>query len=435
MDEHNTKTNDIFPKRFFWGASTSAHQVEGGNVNDWTTWELAHAKELAQTAHKRLMANGTGVLMSDLANWDQIKADAEDPNNYISGRGVDHYRRYEEDFDLLEKLNLNSFRFGIEWSRIEPEEGKWDLAAIKHYKDYIAELRRRHIEPFPNLWHYTFPTWFAEKGGFEKRSNIKYFERFVQKFADELMDDVVYVITLNEPNVYASFGYLTAEWPPQKRNLRLFSKVYWNLAMAHRKAYRIIKSKKPHAQVGLASQLGNIQAKRPHNILDEMVTKWMRYFWNWWFLKRTRKEQDFIGFNYYFTDYYRYNNAMKPDDPRLPVSDLGWYMEPEGIYPLLLRIWARFKKPIIITENGLADTNDEYRRWWIEETIVAMERAISEGVDLRGYFQWSLLDNFEWSYGWWPHFGLVAVDRKHGMKRTIRPSAKWYAEKVKKLSR
>jgi beta-glucosidase/6-phospho-beta-glucosidase/beta-galactosidase len=110
-------------------------------------------------------------------------------------------------------------------------------------------------------------------------------------------------------------------------------------------------------------------------------------------------------------------------------------MEPEGLYPLVLRVWARFKKPIIITENGVADAKDEYRRWWIEESIVAMQRALSEGVDLRGYFYWSLLDNFEWADGWWPRFGLVSVDREHEMKREIRPSAKWFASVIEKLSK
>jgi beta-glucosidase/6-phospho-beta-glucosidase/beta-galactosidase len=109
-------------------------------------------------------------------------------------------------------------------------------------------------------------------------------------------------------------------------------------------------------------------------------------------------------------------------------------MEPEGLYPLLLRIWSRYKKPIIVTENGVADSRDEYRRWWIEESIVAMQRAISEGVKIKGYFHWSLLDNFEWSDGYWPKFGLVEVDREHEMKRTIRPSAKWYADRIEKLS-
>lgn len=412
----------LFPKHFFWGASVASHQVEGGNVNQWSTWELANAKVLAQTAHQQL---------SWLPKWHHFKAQAEDPNNYVSGRGVEHYKRYEEDFDIAKSLNLKAFRFGIEWSRIEPEEGQWNDEAIAHYKKYILELRKRGIEPFLNIWHWTMPLWFADRGGFKHRENIKYFERFVAKVAEEFIEDVTYVITLNEPNVYAVFGYGTGYWPPQETNWLTFFRVYYNLVSSHRRAYKYLKAKKPSLQIGIAAQLANIQAKRPHNIFDELSTKWMRYFWNWWFLRRIRRHQDFIGFNYYFTDYY--TGMLRREDPGVPKSDLGWYLEPEGLYPLLLRVWARFKLPLFVTENGLADEADEYRRWWIEETIVAMERAISEGVDLRGYFHWSLLDNFEWAFGWWPKFGLVAVDREHGMKRTVRPSAKWFAQRIKNL--
>lgn len=419
MNENDSK---VFPKNFFWGASTASHQVEGRTVNQWSEWELAHAKEMAQTAHERL---------SWLPNWSQIKASAENPENYVSGKGVEHYSRYREDFDILKQLNLNAFRFGIEWSRLEPEEGKWDETEVEHYKSYIKELRSRHIEPVLNIWHWTMPTWFTDKGGFEKRSNVHYFERLVQKVADEFADDLTYIITLNETNVYSSFSYITGEWPPNRKNFYQFWKVYGNLVRAHKRAYKILKTKKPGLKIGIAQQLANIQAKRPHNFFDELSTKWMRYFWNWSFLKRIKNQQDFIGFNYYFSDYY--TGLAKRQNPKVPVSDLGWYMEPEGLYPLLLRVWARFKKPIFITENGVADANDEYRRWWLEETMIAMERAISEGVDLRGYFHWSLLDNFEWAYGWWPKFGLVEVDREHGMKRTIRPSAKWWADELKKL--
>lgn len=421
MDKNSN--DKIFPKHFFWGASTASHQVEGGLKNQWSAWELEHAKELAQTAHQRL---------SWLPNWNEVKVHAEDPTNYISGSGVDHYHRYTEDFDLIKKLNLNSFRFGIEWARLEPEEGVWDEAAVAHYKTYIAELRLRHIEPFLNIWHWTMPTWFTDKGGFAKKANLVYFDRLVRKISEEFIDDINYVITINEPNVYASFGYITAEWPPQDKNWRTFLKVYWNLAQAHKLAYKILKARKPSLHIGMAIQLANIQAKRPHNYFDEVSTKWMRYFWNWWFLKRINKYQDFVGINYYFTDYY--TGLLKKENPKVPLNDLGWYMEPEGLYPLLLRTWVRFKKPIFVTENGVADASDSYRRWWLEETIVAMERALSVGVDLRGYFHWSLLDNFEWSYGWWPKFGLIEVDREHGMVRKIRPSAKWFAERVKDIS-
>lgn len=413
-----------FPKDFFWGASTASHQVEGGNHNQWSVWELQHAKELAQTAYQRI---------SWVPVWDKVKDQAEDPDNYISGRGVDHYSLYKKDFKLIKDLNLNAFRFGIEWSRIEPEEGQWDQEAITYYKNYIRELRTLKIEPFINIWHWTLPVWFAEKGGFAHRRNLVYFERFVQKIAEELIDDILYAITLNEPNVYTSLSYLSGEWVPQEKNLWKFLKVYWNLTRVHKKSYKILKKKKPSLQIGVAAQLGNIQAKNSHNIFDKLSTKIMRYFWNWWFLLRIKNQQDFVGFNYYFTDYY--SGLIKRQNPKAPLNDMGWYMEPEGIYPIVMKLWKHFKKPIFITENGLADADDQHRRWWIEETMVAMERALSEGAPLKGYLHWSLLDNFEWKYGYWPKFGLVEVDRQNGMKRTIRPSAKWWAEELKSLQK
>jgi beta-glucosidase len=414
---------NIFPKNFLWGASTASHQVEGGTVNQWTVWELAHASELAKTAKDRL---------GNLPNWEKIRPLAENPSNYVSGRGVEHYTRYKEDFGLAKELNLNAFRFGIEWSRIEPEDGQWNDEAIEHYHDYIHELKKRGIEPFLNIWHWTMPVWFTDKGGFTRGSNLKYWRRFVQKIADEYGDDLSFVITINEPNVYTSFSYLTGEWVPQEKKPVTFMKVYVNLVRAHRQAYHIFKNKNPRLQIGIAAQMADIQAKRPHSLVDEFATGWMRYFWNWWFVNRIKNQMDFIGFNHYFSDYY---HGFKRKNPTAPLNDLGWYMEPEGIYSLLVRIWSHYKKPIYITENGVADSEDQYRRWWLEETIVAMERALSDGVDLRGYLHWSLLDNFEWKYGWWPKFGLIEVDREHGMKRTVRPSAKWFAKKILSLQR
>jgi beta-glucosidase len=413
--------NSIFPKNFLWGASTASHQVEGGTHNQWSVWELENANELAKTAKKRL---------SWLPKWQQVAPQATEPSNYISGRGVDHFRRYREDFDILKQLNLNAFRFGLEWSRLQPNEGAWDPAALAHYHEYLRELKARGIEPVMNLWHWTMPTWFTQKGGFEKHENLQYWDEFVERIADEFADEVTYIITINEPNVYASFSYLAGEWPPQEKNILKFFMVYWNLAQAHKRAYRILKARKARFQVGLASQLGNMQAKRPHNYIDIAATYAMRYVWNWWFLNRVKRHQDFVGFNYYFTDYFK---GFTRTNPKSPLNDLGWYMEPEGLYPIILRIWTRYKKPIIITENGVADAEDESRQWWLSETMIAMERALSEGADVRGYLHWSLLDNFEWKYGWWPKFGLVEVDREHGMKRTIRPSAKWWAERLRRL--
>lgn len=404
---------------FFWGASTAAHQVEGGTSNQWSVWELSVAAQQAKTAYKRL---------GWLPNWDEIKAQAEDPQNYVSGRGIDHYNRYEEDFDIAKKMGLSAFRFTIEWSRLEPEEGKWDAAAFQHYKEYIEALRVRGIEPFLNIWHWTVPTWFAEKGGFTKQANITYFDRLVQKVSEELLANVHYVITLNEPNVYMGMSYGSGEWPPQEHNQLKAIWVYWNLVRAHKRAWRILKRKKPSLKIGVAQQLANIQPLRPGNWIDESVVKIMRYGWNWWWLNRIKRYQDFVGFNYYFTDYYK---GFTRTNPKKPINDLAWYMNPQGILPLMQRIAYHYPgKPIIITENGLADSHDSQRQWWLEETLKAIDTAQSQDIPVMGYLHWSLLDNFEWAFGWWPKFGLVGVDRENGMKRIIRPSAVWYAKEI-----
>ncbi len=408
-------------KPFYWGASTASHQVEGGTTNQWSVWELSVAAQQAKTAKDRL---------GWIPDFEKLGKQATDPANYIAGKGVDHFHKYKGDFDIMQALGLNAFRFTVEWSRVEPELGKFDAAAINHYREYIAELHKRGIEPFLNIWHWTVPVWFAEKGGFAKRSNIKYFEEFVKKITQELLPNVTYVITLNEPNVYASFSYLTGEWPPQEKSKLKAALVYYNLIATHKRAYKIIKKYHPRVQVGVAQQLADIQPYEQDSPSDEIMTKIMRYGWNWWWLNRIKRYQDFVGFNYYFTDYY---SKWRKRSPQTPVSDLGWYMEPKGILPLMRRIAKHYPgKPIFITENGVADAQDKYRKWWLRETMEALDEARKENIPVAGYLHWSLLDNFEWAYGWWPEFGLVHVDRANGMKRTVRPSAKWWAAELKK---
>ncbi len=406
----------LFSKDFLWGASTASHQVDGDSHNQWSEWEQAQAEQLARTAEKQL---------SWLPSWERIAKTATSPENYISGRGVEHYERYETDFDLLSQLGMNSFRFGIEWSRLEPEEGVWDERAIAHYHAYFRALKSRGITPVVTLWHWTMPVWFTDMGGFEKRRNLRHFERYVQKIIELFGEDMPYVITLNEPNVYTILSYGTGIWPPQRKNPLLALRVYRNLAEAHRRAYQIIKQTRAGIQVGIAAQLGDMRPKNAKNPINHAVVGLRQYAWNWWFLNRIRRQQDFIGLNYYFTEYIDSFGRIK--NPPAPLSDLGWYMEPSGIESLLQNVWRRYKLPVIVTENGLADEADAHRSWWITETIAALQRAQDAGVDLRGYLHWSLLDNFEWAYGWWPKFGLVAVDR-HTMQRTIRPSAKVFAQ-------
>ncbi len=436
--------NSNFPENFMWGASTSSHQVEGGTHNQWTLWELENAPYLARNAEKHY---------SWLPVWGDIKKKAQDPDNYISGQGVDHYNRYKEDFDLAKKLNLNSFRFGIEWSRIEPTEGKWNKKEIEHYKKYIAQLKKRGIQPVINLWHWTQPIWFEQKGGFAKRQNIKYFERFVKHIAKDLIIPCGWVITINEPNSYVGMAYLEGQWPPGKRRPLEAIEVARNLAEAHRRVYSMLKDMDNSLNVGVATQCSNNQPKRPKNILDKLVAGSANYFWNWWFLNRVSGYQDFVGFNYYFTDYFRGGVRKNPrwhrhyvhtnyrglhhhvrHTPDSPLNDLGWYMEPGGIYKVIMQAAKRYHMPILITENGVADMHDRYRKWWLEETLEAIEMANQKGANVIGYFHWSLLDNFEWAQGWWPKFGLIKVNRENGMKRTIKTSAKWFAEKIEKLS-
>lgn len=412
-----------FPKNFLWGASTASHQVEGGTHNQWSVWELENASELARAARGRL---------GWLPRWEQVKSQAQDPANYVSGRGVEHYKRYQEDFDLLEKLNLNSFRFGIEWSRIQPEEGKWDQAALVHYKSYISELKKREIEPIINLWHWTLPVWFAEKGGFTKRANLHYFDKFVQKVADELLEDIKYVLTINEANSYMTFTYLIPQWPPAERKPLVALMVYYNLVLAHRRAYKILKASKPELLVGAAHQASYSVPYHANNPLDRLTAWLADYFWYVWFFNRINKYQDFVGFNHYFTNYFK---NLRLHNPRYPLNDMGWFMKPDEIYNVIMKLHNRYKKPIIVTENGLADAEDKHRQWWLEQTIYAMDKAIKDGADLRGYMHWSLVDNFEWAEGWWPKFGLVEIDRHDNMKRTMRPSALWLARVIKKLSR
>lgn len=417
-----------FPKKFYWGASTASHQVEGGNHNQWTVWELAHAAEQARTAEQRY---------DWLPNWPDIKKQAQDPHNYVSGKGVDHYRRYEEDFDILQKLHLNAFRFTIEWSRLEPEEGEWDQAAIDHYKQYIAELRKRGSEPFLNIWHWTNPVWFEEKGAFTKHANLKYFYRFAEKVAQELAIDLRYVIILNEPNNYAWYSYLDGIWPPGEKSFVKFLTVYFNLTRAHRGAYKRLKRVNPKFIVTSVPQLVSNQPQNPKNLWHrfgawsaDIANNWV---WYWLTGKRTN---DYIGYNNYFKNYVTGVGVGGIHNPQEPLNDMGWFMEPSGVAEIARKIHKKYpKKDLIITENGVADATDQYRQWWMEETIASMEALLAEGVPLKGYFHWSLLDNFEWHNGWWPKFGLVEVDREHGMKRTVRPSAKWLASYLLEINK
>ena len=402
-----------FPEGFLWGSATASHQVEGGNVNDWSIWEKRNAERLAKNAKKKF---------GKLPIWESIKDEAENPENYISGIACDHYNRYEEDFDIVKSLNQNAFRFSIEWSRVEPEEGRFDDKEIEHYRNVIKALRSRGIEPFVTLWHCPLPVWLKDKGGWRSGEVVDYFGRYTKKMAEALGTDVKFWITLNEPLVYATHSYLKGAWPPQKKNPLYLLLVIRNLVRAHRTAYKILKEINKDSQIGISKHNIYFDAYK-EKYINLFLKKILDWAWNFSFLNSIKDYQDFIGLNNYHHNRINYGFNKNEDNK---LSDMGWELYPEALYYGLLDI-KKYNKPIYITENGLADRGDKYREWFIRENLKSITRAIEDGLDVRGYLYWSLLDNFEWDKGFWPRFGLVEIDYKT-LERKIRPSAYEYAK-------
>jgi beta-glucosidase len=255
------------------------------------------------------------------------------------------------------------------------------------------------------LFHFTLPIWFARKGGFERRANVRYFVEFVDRILEELGPSVRYIITINEPETYTYQSYITGEWPPQRHKKLLALRVYRNLALAHNHAARVIHQKSRKHKVSVAKNsmfvypgddawLSRVSASVGQFIQDD------------YFLRQVYKTCDFLGVNYYM-DARIYGYRMH--NPQDKVNDLGWDMEPQNIELVLKRLHDKYHLPIMITENGVADATDQYRKWWLTQTIVALQKAMDSGVEVFGYLHWSLLDNFEWDKGTWPRFGLFAV--------------------------
>ncbi len=350
-----------------WGAALSAHQAEGNNtLNDW--WQF----------------------------------EQENPEIVVSGRAVDHYRRFREDFKLAGQLGHNAHRLSLEWSRIQPEEGRWDEDALAHYREVLKELRGLGLKSLVTLHHFTNPLWLAKRGGWTRRKTADLFIRYTQVVCDRLGELVDFWITVNEPLVYATQAYWHRRWPPRKKNPWAVWRVVRNMAAAHGRAYRIIHDKYPDARVGVAK---NLIAYRSGGLKD--------YCFNRYFLNLTAGDSDFIGVNYYFAPLDKKWNG--------PRSDLNWPIYPSGLKQVLLEA-KDYGLPLYVTENGLADADDSRRPDFIRGHLRAVERAQAEGADVRGYLHWSLLDNFEWDLGFAPRFGLVEVDYKT-MERQVRPSA------------
>lgn len=382
-----------FPDGFIWGAATSSHQVEGGQTNDWSEWEK-----------KGLVADGS-----------------------FSGAVTGHYERFEEDFDHAQALHHTAHRFSVEWSRIEPARGVWDEQAIEHYRAVVLALKKRGMEPYVTLWHFTNPLWFSQGGGWEQKGAPALFARYAARMATAL-PDVTHWITINEANAYATLAYLIGYWPPEVTSPLRAHRVFGLLVNAHRSAFRAMKQINPNLHIGSAHNMIAFDPSHPNRILDRWATRSANRWYNDRWLRATSDASDFIGINHYTRQDISFRSFRQPISAEFtgePKTDFGWQIYPEGMYRVLMRA-SRYRKPVVITENGIADAKDRWREKYIRDYLAQVHRAIGDGVDVRGYFHWSLLDNFEWREGYSKRFGLIAVDRKT-QKRTVRPSARFYA--------
>ncbi|MDP3741273.1 MAG: glycoside hydrolase family 1 protein [bacterium] len=390
-----------FPPGFLWGTATAAYQIEGGIQNDWET-----QSRLAQ-----------------------------------AGKACDHYNRYQEDFLIAKKLHNNAIRISLEWSRIEPEEGVWNEEALEHYFHVLDFLKEKGFTIFLTLHHFTNPIWFARSGGWTNKKSGAKFAAFTDKVVEHLGELVDFWVTINEPNVYANMGFLRGMWPPFTANLWQAYRVYKNMLDAHNRAYTVIHAYYPDAKVGLAQNISANEPYNPRSFLDRKLAQfndWIKTNYPY-----SKTKNDFIGLNYYFRNrmHAGLDSSAAADGnekgarekiPQERLTDKGWEIYPEGLYRVLVGL-KKFRKPIYITENGLADARDAKRADFIVNHLKAVHRAIARGTPVKGYLHWTLLDSYEWPVlenektGFEMKFGLVEVDFAGDLKRKIRKSAKSYA--------
>ena len=406
-----------FPETFAWGVATASHQIEGGNTNNWSQFENAN----------------------DLQR---------------SGDACEHWDRWECDFDLIENLGVNHYRFSLEWSRIELCEGEWNDTAIEQYSNMIDNLISRNIEPMVTLHHFSHPIWFEDKGGFANAENVDYWIRFSEKMYSVLGNRVKWWCTINEPAVFASMGYVLGEFPPGKRSFKLTRAVARNMMVAHARCYRALKSMPggESAQIGLVKNINIFDPYRRWNLvhwfqaklLDEMFNRcWIRGLKTGKFrapssifsskIEGLKDSSDFIGVNYYT---HLLTTPFMPTTVEIDPLIRPWETRTDFRYPMyaegLHRSFHMVKGlnlPIYVTENGVADDDDDMRPEHVRRHLWLTSQAIQEGLDIRGFFHWSLMDNFEWAEGYTQRFGLYHVNYDT-QERTLKESGKLYADYV-----
>lgn len=426
MADHETKIDFKFPKDFLWGTAMSSHQVEGGNMyNDWWAWEQK------------------GKIL----------------NKQVSNDACNHYELYKKDFEMMQHMHHNAHRLSIEWSRIEPKEGEFNKQEIQHYRKVLLDLKEKGIKPVVTLWHFTLPHWFAKQGGFLHKDGRLKFLRYARRIVSELGDLVEIWCTINEPFVYANFGYYEGKWPPGKKNFVQMLRVLRRLLHVHIDTYQLIKETYRNSgwgisKVGFAKSFIWFDPYKKRSIYNRIMTEVYRFFYNKLYFKPfysgkypwilgggkihdAKDSLDFIGINYYFRcecHVHIWRNPLKIDMEPSHGSEktlFNWEVYPEGLYHLTKLIHRKLRKPVFITENGISTLDDNQRISYIIRHLDALNRAMRDGADVMGYLYWSFLDNFEWSEGYTQFFGLVGFSHKT-FKRTPKSSAQVYSEICKK---
>jgi beta-glucosidase len=397
-----------FPASFLWGASISSYQCEGGNLRaDWFQWE-------------------------------------KEKNLTPAGAACNHYRFFDNDFLLARSLHLNALRISLEWSRIEPERGIYDEAVVAHYQKVIDSLLACKLTPFVTLHHFTNPQWFADGQGWLNPANIDHFVAYVKKIVGLLKEKVEFWLIFNEPLVYVYNGFISGLWPPGGRSFSDAAKVLDNMVRAYVMAYDEIKSlyepggKEP--KVSLTKHM-RLFSPRPGALktLNSLSAFYRSRVFNYQLLDtlRSRGKLDFLGINYYCKEYVSFRGLLgrscsysKAQERR---NSLGWYVDAGAFYNILMSL-KKYKLPVYITENGTTEKQAYLYSDYLRSHLRSLYDAYNKGLDIAGYFWWSLLDNFEWDQGFTPRFGLIEVNYQ-SFRRSKKQLAHIYADICRKGSK
>ncbi|HEY9734309.1 MAG TPA: GH1 family beta-glucosidase [Drouetiella sp.] len=433
-----TSENYVFPRGFVWGAATAAYQIEGA-------WNL----------------DGKGPSIWDTFSHTPGKI-ANDDNGDIA---CDHYHRFNEDFSLLKQIGIKAYRFSLSWPRIFPQgHGIVNWAGLDYYDRMVDSLLALGIEPFITLYHWDLPQSLQDKGGWGNRDLLGYFADYAAVAVKRLGDRVKYWTTFNEPWVVAVLGNLTGEMAPGFKDRKLTAQVAHNLMVAHGMAVQAIRSIEPDLKVGIVLNLTPVEAHTD----DKYQKMAAERAWNAtsaWFLDPLFKgcyppgalkdlsadapqvkpndfalisqKLDYLGVNYYTRTTIGPQGEMKKV-PGSEYTEMGWEVAPEALGRMLVRMNNEYRlPPIYITENGCAlddhvvgeHVHDTRRIKYIHDHLVELRKSMRLGVNIRGYFVWSLLDNFEWAHGYSKRFGMIYVDYPT-QKRILKDSAYWYSKVI-----